>query len=396
MDYDEMKILHVISHMAPRFGGPSAACDAYCRSLAAANVDVTLYTTNRDYPQGTLSVPLEEPVARNGYTQWNFPVTMRLTYGISPGLWRQLARTAGQFDLIHIHGLYSFPSLAAAWHARRVDVPYVQRLQGSLDPYLYHGKRTRLRKRIYERLFEFPNLNRAAAIHYTSNDERDLVSFLGLKAPAMVVPLGLDLQKYTKLPPYGRFRAKFGLENRKIILHFGRITQKKGLDLLAKAAGQLARKHHDLTLVIAGPDNEGFRPTVEGWLSEAGMLEDTLFTGMLTGNDGLSVLRDADVFALPSYTENFGIAVVDAAASGLPVVISDAVNIHHEVTEAGAGIVVPCNAEATAHALGILLDDPSLRQSMGDKGRQLVHDKFEMSSVATKLIDAYHNIIDRS
>ncbi len=106
----------------------------------------------------------------------------------------------------------------------------------------------------------------------------------------------------------------------------------------------MARRRQDVHLVIAGPDNEGWGARVRTWLGEEGVLSRTTFTGMLLGPDKFAVLRDASMFVLPSYSENFGLAVIEAMAAGLPVIISDKVNIWREVHAGGAGRVIPCDA----------------------------------------------------
>ena len=131
----------------------------------------------------------------------------------------------------------------------------------------------------------------------------------------------------------------------------GRINFKKGLDILARAFAQIARNREDLHLVLAGPDSEGYGRKVRRWLADGGALKKATFTGSLEGEERLAVMQQAELFALPSYTENFGGVVTEAMASRVPVVISDQVNIWPDVLKAGAGLVVPCDAEATAQAL---------------------------------------------
>jgi glycosyltransferase involved in cell wall biosynthesis len=127
---------------------------------------------------------------------------------------------------------------------------------------------------------------------------------LNLKAPGIVIPNGLDADKYVNLPSYGRFRDKHNLSNAKIILHFGRVNFKKGLDILVKAFAKVARERDDVRLVIAGADNENHSVEVRKWLKQENVSSKAIFTGMLQEDDALEVLRDADILALPSYTEN--------------------------------------------------------------------------------------------
>jgi len=379
--------------MAPRYGGPVVAARGYCRGLAAQGVEVDLFTTSVDYPSvRDLPGPTGEPIVADRYTTWRFPVVFR-PYLVAPALWRKLAKTIRSYDIVHIHGLYRFHAMAASWHARRSGVPYIQRLYGSLDPEL-HGKAERRRaKHLYERLVEFPSLNRAAAIHYTSEDERRLVEeSLSFDARSIIVPVPVEGGRADEPLARGVFRSKHGLTDRKIVLHFGRLTRKKGLDILIEACAEAAREQPDIALVLAGPDNEGFERVVRGWVEKAGIAYRTLFAGMIEPEQKWNLLCDADVFALTSYSENFGIAVVEAMAANLPVVISDRVNIATEVEAAGAGVVVPCEAGATARALAGLLRAPRKVRDLARAGAAFAN-KFKVEQIGRTLLDRYTELL---
>ena len=265
-----------------------------------------------------------------------------------------------------------------------------------MDPYLYaKSSKSVWLKRLYERIFDFPNLNAAGAIHYTAEEERDKASFLGLKAPSFIVPNGLDWQRYAHLPERGKLRGKLGLGNAPLVLFLGRIHFKKGLDLLVEAFDGVRRRVPGVQLVIAGPENDDYGAKVRLWVKERGMEEQAHFVGMLQGEDVLQAYVDSDVFALPSYTENFGMTVAEAMACALPVVISDQVNIHADVKGAGAGIVTRCNAGEVAAALIELLADRELRQRMGEAGRQYVQDTWTWEVVAGSLVNEYEGVIRR-
>jgi glycosyltransferase involved in cell wall biosynthesis len=165
------------------------------------------------------------------------------------------------------------------------------------------------------------------------------------------------------------------------------------LDLLVQAFAALARERPDLHLVVAGPDDDGWGEQVRAWAREEQVLDRVTFTGMLLGDAKLAVLRDAEIFALPSYSENFGIAVVEALACGLPVVISDKVNIWREIAAARAGVVVPCAVAPLAAALAAVLDDAAARQEMADRGRRLAQGSFSWDQIAMRLVEGYHKVI---
>lgn len=387
-----MKILHVIANLAPRYGGPVKVCLELCEQLAKRGNQVSIFTTDLDFPEGLIDVSIHKKVQKNGVEIQYFPVQFR-PWVYSHGLGKALRIRLKTFDIVHIHGLYRYPQAMAAHYARKYFVLYLVCPHGSLDPFLYNNPRNRFTKRVYEYLIELRNLNRAAAIHFTAEEERKLTGFLNLTAHSVVIPNGISMAQYESLPPRGCFRNRYGLNSEKVVLHLGRINFKKGLDLLVKGFSQVARRSENCVLVIAGPDNEGYINKVNQWIREERIEDHVVFTGMLDENGVLEALVDADVFALPSYTENFGIAVVEAMACGLPVVISDRVNIWREVKNAGAGEVVPCDTAKVADALRILLDDPKLRKTMGESGRELVKAEYDWNRVTDKMIDAYEKLV---
>src|SRR2546427_8994616 len=151
------------------------------------------------------------------------------------------------------------------------------------------------------------------------------------------------------------YTTLFRSSERRLVVFFGRLNFKKGLDILARAFARVGSAREDVHLVLAGPDSEGYVHKVRGWLKEGGVLEKTTYTGPLAGEDRFALMHAAEVFVLPSYTENFGAVVAEAMACAVPVVISDQVNIWPEGAQAGAGLVVRCDPKETAQALLALL-----------------------------------------
>lgn len=383
-----MRILNVLSNLAPAYGGPVQVCRELMKRLAARGHEIAIYTTNLDFPRSVLDVPLDRPVEEDGVRIRYFPVEFR-PMEVSIPLTRALARDVAAFDIVHIHGVYRYPQVAAGMLASRHQVPYLVRTYGSLDPFMYHKNERKLPKRIYERLFMYRLLNNAAAVHYTTEEEAIRVGFLRLRPPPVVVANGIEAARYARPDLAAAFRARWGLEDRFVVLHYGRITMKKGLDLLVPAFARLAREIPNAHLVLAGPDNEGYGVKVRGWIAEHGIGDRVLFTGMLREEQALEALNGADLFALASYTENFGISVVEAMAAGRPVVISDQVNIWREIEATGAGTVVPCDVERLADALLRLAKDPSARQTMGSAASTTARERFDWDGVVGHMEAAY-------
>lgn len=390
-----MRILHVIPSLAERHGGPPKAAQELCRELVRMGHEVTIYTTDLDL-SNRLEVPVDQALrGEDGVERWYFATQRSGLYGLSMSLIAALRRNIRNFDVVHIHSLYRFTSTVAAHYCRREGVPYLVRPHGTLDPFIY--LRHRMRKRVYEALFEIRNLENAAAVHFTADEEMNLARSLGLRFRGVVVPNGVDSN-----PPVDsdRLREQFAIDwpatrGKKVILFLSRLTFKKGLDLLAKAFGEVARSRPDVHLFLAGPDDEGYGKKVRQWLEDERVLDRATFAGMLLGERKDAALAAAEMFVLPSYTENFGIAVAEALAAGTPAIISNKVNIWREIKDAHAGLVVNCDAKELAGAISTLLDDAELRRNLSVAGKRLVAEKFNWPSVARQITAIYRDAVAR-
>jgi glycosyltransferase involved in cell wall biosynthesis len=361
------------------------------REAIRRGAEAEIYTTNADL-KGTLDVPLRMPIETGGVNVTYFPVDASHYYKISLGLALALRSIIPTMDLVDIHSLYQFPSTAAAYYARRCGVPYIIRPHGSLDPYLF--RRHRLRKKLYELGVERRNLAAAARIHFTSEEEMALACESGISFKPVVVPLGVDLDD-TIVDTTGKgFRARWPeVSGCKTLLFFGRINFKKGFEILVPAFARLARERRDVHLMIAGPDSNGFQRQVREWVSREGVPDRVTFTGMIEGSEKALALAGTTMFVLPSYGENFGIAVVEAMAAGLPVIISKRVNIWREIVAAGAGLATEPDVDEFTAAIRRVLDAPDAASRMGEAGRDLYQRSFTWESAGAKLMELYAKVI---
>lgn len=391
-----MKILHILETLSPNYGGPVRVLTELTAVQQQAGHHVTVATTGADHPQGVYHAPGWDTLANGAVPVFYGKVQfgpLRLSLDLASYLRNEIKK----FDLVHIHGLYRFPPTYAAYQARKQGVPYVIRPFGSLDPFLYRKSSRSLRlKRLYEYLFDLPNLHKANAIHYTAEEERERTAFLKLRAPYFVVPNGLSWEAYESLPQRSALRARSKLEDAAIVLFLGRLHFKKGLDILIPAFRKVRDRNANAHLLIAGPENDEYGQQVRKWVKQYHLTDAVHFVGMLQGSDVTQAYVDADVFALPSYTENFGMTVAESAACGLPVVISNQVNIHQEVAKAGAGLVTQCNVDEVADALDTLLRDRELRYAMGQSGRRMVREYFTWESIVQSMSQQYQKVLDGS
>lgn len=386
-----MKILHVIAGVPRRGGGPTNALFQMARALTDGGVQVDVVTTDSDI-WGNLEVPLGERVMEQGVPVYYFHSPLLRKYGYSYALRVWLRAHIGEYDIVHIHGIFSHPTIPAALTAWKFGIPYIILPCGELNPWPL--RKSRLLKWSFLKLIGLQILDRAAAIHATSEMEATTLKRLGIKSPIITIPLGIDSVPIDRTLPSGEFRKSHPeLDGKKIILFLARIDPIKGLDLLFQATKELASKRTDFVLVIAGSGASSFEKQVRAQVSDMGLDGFVRFYGFLEGDHKQTALRDADLFVLPSYSENFGVGVVEGMAARLPVVISDQVGIHREVREYEAGLVTRCDAQEIAVALERLLDDDSLRRQMGENGRRLVREKFTWSQVGAELLKLYQSIL---
>ena len=356
-------------------------------SLTRAGLETHVATTN-DNGSGTLRVPHRVPVDQDGVTYWYFPRQLRF-YTVSWPLGAWLADHVADFDVVHIHALFSYATLPAAYWSHQRGVPYIVRPLGTLNRWGMANRRPWMKKTSF-RLLEARIVKHAALMHYTSEQERREAETLNVSTASVVIPNALpDAPKSAGL---GVFRRRFPqLQGRRIVLFLSRLDEKKGLDLLLGAFANVQSRVPDAALVIAGDGSPDFVRQMKAGALALG-LEDVLWTGFLAGEEKEAALADADVFTLPSYSENFGIAVAEAMAARLPVVVSDQVAIHKEIAEAGAGLVVPCDAAKLADALVVLLSDQQNRRAMGLRGEAFVRRQYSSEAVTQQLIDAYNEV----
>ena len=390
-----MRVLQIVPSISLVYGGPSQMVLGLSAALASQGIDVTLLTTdsNGDAGQPPLDVPLEQPVERDGYQILYFRCSPFRRYKFSLGLLRWLNARASNYDIAHIHALFSPVSSAAATIARYQNLPYILRPLGTLDPADLQKKRQL--KRIYGLLWERPNLAGAAAVHFTSSIERDISERFGAKTNDLVIPLGVQFDSC--LPEPGQTRDRLGIApDRPLILFMSRIDPKKGLDLLIPALERLLEEGIDFHFVLAGanPQDPNYENQIQQQVEKSKLGDRTAITGFVEGDLKLGLLQDADLFVLPSYYENFGIAVAEAMFAGTPVVISDRVHIWQEVQLAEAGWVSNCSVDNLISTIKLALQDPKQLQHRGLNARKLATDKYSWSAIAKEAIDVYRQLIE--
>ncbi len=388
-----MKVLQIIPSISLVYGGPSQMVKGLAAALANRSVEVTILTTdaNGDTGEAPLNVPLDRPVEEQGYYIRYFRCSPFRRYKFSVNLLQWLSQHAQEFDIAHIHALFSPVSSAAATIARWQKLPYLMRPLGTLDPADLRKKR--FLKQIYTTLWERGNIAGAAGIHFTSSIEAKISDRFGTQTPGFIVPLGVQLPP---LPEPGKARQKLQIPAEiPLILYMSRIDPKKGLNLLIPALEILLNEKFEFQLVLAGsnPQNPGYVEEIRQQIQSSPLRQCTQFTGFVTGEEKAALLRDADLFVLPSYYENFGIAVAEAIASGTPVVISQGVYIWEEIQNTEAGWVCECDVNSLAHSLRLALSSSLERQRRGKNGVAYAQNHYSWAAIADQMITIYEQLI---
>ncbi|MEP6714498.1 MAG: glycosyltransferase [Terriglobia bacterium] len=375
-----LRVLHVIPSVAPQRGGPSFVIRAIARGLTEQGVVVDVVTTN-DNGTGVHDVELYRPLVEDGASYRYFPRQTRFyacSWPLAAWLWKHVR----DYDLVHVHALFSFSSTVAAIVARMRGVPYIVRPLGILNRWGMKNRRPFL-KRLSFNACEKQILRNANAVQFTTELERLEAADLGACRPA-VIPNPVEWQEVVP-----HMRSAGGSP---VFLFLSRIDEKKGLDLLLESFSIVRREMPASRLVIAGEGPPPLVASLHALAERHGIQDSVTWAGFVEGESKKRVLAEADIFVLSSYSENFGVSVVEAMAAGLPVVITDQVGIHPEITRAKAGMVARCNAQDFADAMLAVGRNPGSWQAMCSSGRVVANEKFSVAAVSHSLIELYLSV----
>lgn len=390
-----MRVLQIVPSISLIYGGPSQMVLGLSSALARQGVKVTILTTdsNGDTGQEPLDVPLNTPIEQDGYKIIYFRCAPFRRYKFSADLLKWLNHHAHEFDLAHIHALFSPISSFAATISRRRKLPYILRPLGTLDPADLRKKRQL--KQLYAAILERPNLAGAAAIHFTTVQEAKVSERFGVSTRDLVIPLGVNP---IKIGEAGEevVRSKLGIpEDVPLVLFMSRIDPKKGLNLLLPALEVLLGEGLNFHFVLAGtnPQDPEFEEKIKLQIQNSQLRSHTTITGFVTGELKSTLLQAADLFVLPSYYENFGIAVAEAMAAETPVVVSDQVHICQEVRDSESGWVSAIDVSELTDLLRIALQNPSERQRRGLCAKEYALKNYSWDAIALQTIEAYNQIL---
>jgi len=360
-----------------------------CRAVQSEGVKVLIATTDADGPN-RLPVQLGARIEYLGVPTIFFSRQFSEAFKYSHSLAQWLDESVDSFHLVHIHAVFSHSTIAAAHACARKNIPYIVRPLGSLDPWSLRQKH--FAKTILWRMGIQRMLNHAAAIHYTTNEEKCLAErTLGINS-GVVIPLGVqqdllhgDIDGAEKMFP--------SLEKSPYILSLSRIHPKKNIESLLEAFSSVTRvpQYKHWKLVIAGAGDPIYVEHIRQ-LARQHCGNNVMFTGWLTGTDKAILLKGASLFVLVSHQENFGLSVVEAMAKGVPVLVSDHVNLSDEIASAGAGWVVHLERGSLRQILLETLSDKLERTARGAAAENLARSRYTWPAVANELYGLYQRV----
>lgn len=365
-------------------GGPVFALVGLARAQAAAGMKVTVASAVAPGPLPTMADRLKQAGANV------VPIVCsNAPFKSQPVIVDSLRPVIETADIVHIYGLWEEIQHQAAVLSRTFKKPHIFEPCGMLDPWAL--KRRWLKKKVYMMLRLRRDLDQATAIHASTAWERDQMESLNLRPPRVVVPAGVELGEFKELPPRGILRGKFPqLKDKPVMMFLGRIFPGKGLEMLIPAMAKMSQKQ--AMLAVVGPDSNGYEAKMRALAMQHGVTDRIVYTGMARGRERIEALVDADLFGLPSEHENFGVAVLEAMAAGIPVIVSDQVGLCNDIVSAQAGEAVPLDVDKLAKVLDRWIADEPLRRAAGQRARELAFSQFTWDLIIKQWSDAYKKL----
>ncbi len=406
-----IKVLHVIPSVSVLRGGPSTAIVEMVKAQRALGIDACIATTN-DHGDHLLAVNTQqwsmlEGVPCRYFSRWNPALRPLREFAYSGAFNRWFRRNAKEYELIHIHALFSACSSFAMFSARRQQIPYVVRTIGQLDAWSL--RQSALRKKLFLWAFERRNLRGAAALHATSEIEAVHIQEFDNSLAVTVVPLGIvDVINATgpalsaqRHAAHNELKRSLNIaDDARLVLFLARLHPKKGLESVLHALATHAHLRN-CHLLVAGSGHEQYESALMQLRTQLGLTERVHFLGFLQHDAKRQALLGCELYVLPSASENFGISVLEAWNAGLPCVISTGVALHPIVTAEGLGAVVNAedslSAEGSSPTLGDaiagLLQDRDVLLAMSTRARQYSQAHYTWTSIASALHALYARIL---
>lgn len=378
-----MKILHIVSRIDQIDGGVAEVVPRICEEQRKLGNEVRLVAGDAEYLSESAKRAISEGVDMRFARTWKFPIARSLRFSFK--LKKLIEENVRWADIVHTHGLWQLPCVIATCACIQQGKPFVMQPHGFLEP--ERLKKSKIKKIIFGALFERRALDACNCVIATSESEKNGIKAYGVKNTVEIVPIGIDTSKIDEAKRSLTLLAGLGLDTqKKTMLFFSRIEPIKGLDMLAEAWAKLKEFHSTWQLAIVGPDDRGFSKTAYGFFKALKLTDNVKFTGPIYTDDKYTLLKSVDGFVLPTRSENFGIAVQEALAAGLPAVCTK--GAPWELIESyDAGRWVDVSVEGVRQGLNYIMSCGSdKRLQMGGNGKVLISENFGWANIIDSLI----------
>lgn len=373
----EIAVLHVVASLHPNAGGPSQTVVRLTDALAEqAGISISLMSQSL---RATPAVPSCNPAVSRVVPVTGSRIALKLGLPLRRSLGREVR--VGTPGLLHSHGLWTPANHWTARLARRAGIPLVIQPRGMLEPWALAYRSWK--KRLALLLYQWRDLASAVLLVATAEQEAENFRNIGLRQPIAIIPNGTDLPEWRDLIyPKG---------TPKKMLFLSRIHPVKGFLNLVQA-WQIV-KPTGWKMVIAGPDEGGHQKIVEAAIQQAGLQDNFEFIGSVYGDDKEALYRSADMFVLPTFSENFGLVVAEALACGVPVITTkgapwEGLLIHR------CGWWIDIGVEPLAAALREAMSlPPETLRDMGRRGRDYVEQNFGWPGIAQQMLSVYRWVL---
>lgn len=387
-----MRILLITPAFVPStYGGVKNCVYNLSKAFLKRGHEVTVYTSNAYNEKVNLLIEGRHDVEsiHTVYCKNCFPKK----YWFTPSMSHYLKMDYRKFDIIHMHNNFGYQNIIAYNFARKQKIPYLFSSHGAL---LKNGE-WNIKKFIYNLLIGNSISKHASRIVTLTEFEEEYWRTRGINTKKIeIIPNGINLSEYKKLPQKGTFRKKYNINKKeKLILYLGRIHKIKGLKLLVKAFDEVLKHIKETKLVIIGPDF-GYLSTIKKLIRSLKIEDKVIIIGYISGDEKLSAYIDSNVFVLPSIYETFPTTVLEAWGCGVPVIITDRCGIANIVKKEKAGLVIPYNESDLSNALSKLLTNSRLREEIRCNTKILVKEQFNWNKISEKLEKIYKNVIKES
>lgn len=371
-----MKQLHIVQSIATEFGGLGVAALRYAQALALAGTDVSLYVVDRSLEELKVDDALGDVLIDGGGKVGFIAQTLNLKKYLD----------MHNFDVIHIHGTWTPILAVASYLAFLKGIAFVVSPHGCLEPWAL--KHRGLKKTLALKLYQKRIFLKASMMVATAVQELESIRRLGVATPVAIIPNGVDI------PPVVTNRKIIAGDGYRKILFLSRIHPIKGLPDLVAAWAKVRK--FGWRVIIAGPDEDGHLDDIRLQVDSLGLEDDFEFAGLVVGDRKEALFAEADVFVLPTYSENFGIAVAEALVRGVPVITTTGAP-WEDIERWSCGWWVQPGVEGVACALTAAMNTSSEElNKMGQRGISLVKEKYMWNKIGVRAFQSYQWMFDKS